>query len=129
MSDDTVAGSGDSLPTDQAEVQADQQPVAMQVEPESQAGADSDAPSVQSEADPASRIGQLEQELAALREQHENLNGQYMRLAADFDNYRKRQSRDLEDQRLQIACSTLSEILPVVDNFDRAPQQLNPQHE
>jgi len=133
MSDDTVAGSGDSLPTDQSEVQADQQsdqqPVATQFEPESQAGADSDAPSVQSEADPAGRIAQLEQELAALREQHENLNGQYMRLAADFDNYRKRQSRDLEDQRLQIACSTLSEILPVVDNFDRARQQLNPQHE
>ena len=133
MSDDTVAGSGDSLPTDQAEVladqQTDQQPVAPQFEPDSQAGADPAAPSVQTEADPASRIAQLEQELAALREQHENLNGQYMRLAADFDNYRKRQSRDLEDQRLQIACSTLSEILPVVDNFDRARQQLNPQHE
>jgi molecular chaperone GrpE len=133
MSDDTVAGSGDSLPTDQAEVQADQQtdqqPVVPQFESDSQAGADPAAPSVQPEADPASRIAQLEQELAALREQHENLNGQYMRLAADFDNYRKRQSRDLEDQRLQIACSTLSEILPVVDNFDRARQQLNPQHE
>ncbi|MEB3276885.1 MAG: nucleotide exchange factor GrpE [Cyanobacteriota bacterium] len=79
--------------------------------------------------DPAARVLQLEQQLAALREQHDNLNGQYMRLAADFDNYRKRQSRDLEDQRLQITCSTLSEILPVVDNFDRARQQLNPQHE
>jgi molecular chaperone GrpE len=30
---------------------------------------------------------------------------------------------------VQIACTTLSEILPVVDNFDRARQQLNPQHE
>ena len=52
-----------------------------------------------------------------------------MRLAADFDNFRKRQSRDSEDLRLQITCSTLGEILPVVDNFDRARQQLNPQHE
>jgi molecular chaperone GrpE len=79
--------------------------------------------------DPAARVAELEQQLASLREQHENLNGQYMRLAADFDNFRKRQSRDQEDQRLQITCSTLSEILPVVDNFDRARQQLNPQHE
>lgn len=68
-------------------------------------------------------------ELAALRAEHEGLNGQYMRLAADFDNFRKRQSRDSEDLRLQITCSTLGEILPVVDNFDRARQQLNPQHE
>jgi len=79
--------------------------------------------------DPAAKVAQLEQELANLKEQHDNLNSQYMRLAADFDNYRKRQSRDLEDQRLQITCTTLSEILPVVDNFDRARQQLNPQHE
>lgn len=129
MSDDTVAGSGDSLPTDQAEAQADQQTAPAEPEPELSSGADPVATAEQPAADPAGRVAQLEQELAALREQHDNLNGQYMRLAADFDNYRKRQSRDLEDQRLQIACSTLSEILPVVDNFDRARQQLNPQHE
>ena len=75
------------------------------------------------------RASQLEGQLAALRAEHEALNGQYMRLAADFDNFRKRQSRDSDDQRLQITCTTLGEILPVVDNFDRARQQLNPQHE
>jgi molecular chaperone GrpE len=79
--------------------------------------------------DPAERAARLEAELAALRAEHENLNSQYMRLAADFDNFRKRQSRDQDDQRLQITCSTLSEILPVVDNFERARQQLSPQHE
>jgi len=50
-------------------------------------------------------------------------------MAADFDNFRKRAQRDQEDQRLQVTCSTLTEILPVVDNFDRARQQLNPQGE
>jgi molecular chaperone GrpE len=75
------------------------------------------------------RAVQLEAEMASLKAAHEALNGQYMRLAADFDNFRKRQSRDSEDLRLQITCSTLGEILPVVDNFDRARQQLNPQHE
>ena len=75
------------------------------------------------------RTAQLEAELAALKGDYETLNGQYMRLAADFDNFRKRQSRDSDDLRLQITCSTLGEILPVVDNFDRARQQLNPQHE
>jgi molecular chaperone GrpE len=75
------------------------------------------------------RTAQLEAELAALRAEHDNLNGQYVRLAADFDNFRKRQSRDNDDLRLQITCSTLGEILPVLDNFERARQQLNPQHE
>ncbi len=81
-------------------------------------------------ADPgADRVGQLEAELAALRSENESLRGQYMRIAADFDNFRKRQTRDKEDQRLHITCTTLTEILPVVDNFDRARQQLNPQSE
>jgi molecular chaperone GrpE len=77
-------------------------------------------------AEPAARH---EAEFAALQEEHESLRSQYMRIAADFDNFRKRQSRDRDDLRLQITCSTVSEILPVVDNFERARQQLNPQHE
>jgi molecular chaperone GrpE len=76
-----------------------------------------------------SRLQELESELASLRVEHQTLRDQYMRIAADFDNFRKRQSRDQEDLRVQIACTTLSEILPVVDNFDRARQQLNPQTE
>jgi molecular chaperone GrpE len=75
------------------------------------------------------RVAQLEAELAALRAENETLKSQYMRIAADFDNFRKRQSRDQQDQRLHITCSTLTEILPVVDNFDRARQQLSPQSE
>ncbi len=71
----------------------------------------------------------LEARVAALQAENESLKGQYMRIAADFDNFRKRQSRDQDDLRLKITCSTLGEILPVVDNFDRARQQLNPQSE
>ena len=67
--------------------------------------------------------------LERLRGEHETLRGQYMRLAADFDNFRKRQQRDAADQRLQITCTALRAILPVVDNFDRARQQLDPQGE
>ena len=75
------------------------------------------------------RVRELEDALAALRGEHDSLRSQYMRIAADFDNFRKRQSRDQDDLRLQITCSTLSEILPVVDNFERARQQLDPQAE
>ena len=79
--------------------------------------------------DPAERLQQLEQELHTLKQEHETLQSQYMRIAADFDNFRKRQSRDQDDIRQQLVCSTLSEILPVVDNFERARQQLNPESE
>ena len=70
-----------------------------------------------------------EARLAQLEQEHETLKSQYMRIAADFDNFRKRQSRDNDDLKLQLTCSTLSEILPVVDNFERARQQLDPQGE
>ena len=95
-------------------------------------GADGDtaiAADLEPAVDDEDKAVRLEQELLALRAEYVNLNGQYVRLAADVDNFRKRQSRDNDDLRLQIVCSTLSEILPVVDNFDRARQQLNPQHE
>ena len=91
------------------------------------------APSIAEEspegAAPPERLQELESQLAALQAEHEALRSQYMRIAADFDNFRKRQSRDQDEMRLQITCTTLSEILPVVDNFDRARQQLNPQSE
>jgi molecular chaperone GrpE len=97
-------------------------------DPDPQAPVDTAEPA----GDEPSVTAQLEEaraKLSALENEHEALRGQYMRIAADFDNFRKRQSRDQEDLRLQITCNTLGEILPVVDNFDRARQQLNPQGE
>ena len=70
-----------------------------------------------------------EARLQQLEKEHETLNSQYIRIAADFDNFRKRQTRDQDDLKIQLTCSTLSEILPVVDNFERARQQLNPEGE
>ena len=109
---DTLNTPGDST----TEVAAEQAPAA-------EAAAESPA------ADPEQRVRELEGQLEALKAEHESLRSQYMRIAADFDNFRKRQSRDQDDLRVQIACSTLSEILPVVDNFERARQQLEPQAE
>ena len=94
---------------------------AADVSPESEAGTAPEAPD--------QRVRELEAQLESLKVEHESVRGQYMRIAADFDNFRKRQSRDQDDLRVQIACSTLSEILPVVDNFERARQQLDPQEE
>ena len=88
-----------------------------------------ETPTMDTEIDPANRLQQLEQELNSLKQEHEAVQSQYMRIAADFDNFRKRQARDQDDLRQQLVCSTLTEILPVVDNFERARQQLNPEGE
>ena len=88
-----------------------------------------EATAMDTEVDPANRLQQLEQELNSLKQEHEMVQAQYMRIAADFDNFRKRQVRDQDDLRQQLVCSTLTEILPVVDNFERARQQLNPEGE
>ncbi len=79
--------------------------------------------------DPNIQIPDTEARLQQLEKEHETLNSQYMRIAADFDNFRKRQTRDQDDLKIQLTCTTLSEILPVVDNFERARQQLNPEGE
>ena len=48
-----------------------------------------------------------------------SLNNQYIRLAADFDNYRKRQAQERENLLKYGAENTLKKILEVLDNFER----------
>ena len=129
-----MSGDATPFPMDSAETSADSTAAAEDAGQDSPGQQDS-APEAAAAAepglggDPQERLPALEAELQALRAEHETVRSQYMRIAADFDNFRKRQSRDQDDLRLQIACSTLSEILPVVDNFERARQQLDPQAE
>ena len=67
--------------------------------------------------------------LEQLEKEHETLKSQYVRIAADFENFRKRQSRDHDDLKVQLISKALSAILPIVDNFERARQQLKPENE
>ena len=67
--------------------------------------------------------------LEQLEKEHETLKSQYVRIAADFENFRKRQSRDHDDLKVQLISKSLSSILPIVDNFERARQQLKPENE
>lgn len=53
------------------------------------------------------------------------LNNQYLRMAADFDNYRKRQAQERESLLKYGAENTLKGLLTVLDTFERAQQSLN----
>jgi molecular chaperone GrpE len=57
---------------------------------------------------------------AACREENEILKDQLFRLAADFDNFRKRTARQMEENRKAALENVLLDFLEVTDNFDRA---------
>ena len=59
------------------------------------------------------------QENNELQEKYDKLNQQYIRLAADFDNYRKRQEQEKEALLKYGAESTLKKMIEVLDNFER----------
>lgn len=75
------------------------------------------------------QVADLERQVAGLKAQIEERTGQYMRIAADFENYRKRTSKEKEDLEVQIKGNTITELLSVVDNFERARSQIKPQTE
>ena len=64
--------------------------------------------------------GELEAELAEARRRAEEYLNDLRRVAADFDNYRKRVARDSEAQAQRAGESIVSELLPVLDNLERA---------
>jgi len=57
---------------------------------------------------------------AACREENEILRDQLFRLAADFDNFRKRTARQMEENRKSVLEQVLLDFVEVTDNFDRA---------
>ena len=79
----------------------------------------------------SSMLSDLEAELATLSDQvasaqddSTKIKEQYLRLNADFDNYRKRTETEKESLSKNARGSTLEELLPVIDNFEAARTQL-----
>jgi len=61
-----------------------------------------------------------QQALTAKAEELQALNDKYLRLAAEFDNYKRLAQRDQRDQIRFGNEQLLKELLPVVDNLERA---------
>jgi len=61
-----------------------------------------------------------EPEVDPIVAERDRLKDQLLRTAADFDNFRKRTKRDLEDARKRAIEDTLREVLPIIDNLERA---------
>jgi molecular chaperone GrpE len=58
--------------------------------------------------------------IEGLQKELEEKKNQYIRLLADFDNYKKRVTAEQEQLTRFAAEQTLLEVLPIMDNFERA---------
>ena len=59
-----------------------------------------------------------------LQQKYDTLNQQYLRLAADFENYRKRQEHEREDLLKFGTENALKKMIEVLDNFERGKKAL-----
>ena len=69
---------------------------------------------------PLTEEEKLAQELEKANEQIEEQKDKYLRLSAEFDNYRKRTMKEKAELILNGGEKSISSILPIVDDFERA---------
>ena len=67
----------------------------------------------------AAKPSELDQAKADLAQEHDN----YLRLAAEYDNFRKRSQREKDSLYTEIRSETVGKFLPVYDNLERALAQ------
>jgi molecular chaperone GrpE len=66
--------------------------------------------------------GNLETRLAQLEGDLRRANNEILKSQAEFENFRKRMRRDMEEESRYAALPLIKELLPVIDNLERAMQ-------
>ncbi len=66
------------------------------------------------------KIKKLETELEAANQRADEINEKYMRMLAEYDNFRKRSAKERESVYGDACTDVLTAILPVLDNLERA---------
>ncbi|ODG90209.1 MULTISPECIES: nucleotide exchange factor GrpE [Bacillaceae] len=67
-------------------------------------------------------VNSAEEELQKLRAEVDEKENKYLRLHADFENYKRRALLDQQSLMTYRAQSLVTDLLPVLDNFERALQ-------
>src|SRR3954467_13934754 len=88
-------------------------------EPNDKNGAVSDTPDEPLEGE-AAAAAPAPDPIAEAKAEAQRFKEQWMRSAADFDNFRKRSRKELEDTRKAGREELLKDLLPVFDNLERA---------
>ena len=66
------------------------------------------------------RVAELEGELEAKAKELSDQNDKYMRMMAEYDNFRKRSAKEREGTYSDAYADALASILPIIDNLERA---------
>lgn len=74
----------------------------------------------QDEDDAVSEYNDTATQFAELEEQIEQANDKYLRLYAEYDNYRKRTAKEKTETYQNASVKCIEDLLPVVDSFERA---------
>ena len=61
-----------------------------------------------------------EEEIQKLKEEVEDYNEKFLRVVADFDNFRKRIDRDRDQQALRLKGEVVSNFLDIIDTVEKA---------
>ncbi len=69
-----------------------------------------------------SKVKELEKELEQVRAELEEMKDKYLRLMAEFDNYKKRTAKEKLEMRNQAVEEVIGKLLSVFDDFDRAKE-------
>lgn len=69
------------------------------------------------------RIAELEKKLAADEESIKERDDKYLRLAAEYDNYRRRTAKEKDSIYTDAYGDATKQLLPVIDNLERAAAQ------
>ena len=67
-----------------------------------------------------SEIDTLKAEIEALKAQLAEKDDKYLRLAAEYDNFRRRSREEKDATYSSAMADTVSELLPIIDNLERA---------
>ena len=69
------------------------------------------------------KLSREEEKIAALEEEKAALNDKFLRICAEYDNFRRRSQKEKDNLYGDIKANTVSQCLPVYDNLERALKQ------
>ena len=62
------------------------------------------------------------EQLDKLQAKHDEINEKYLRMLAEYDNFRRRSAKEREGVYTEACSDAVAEFLPVLDNLERAVQ-------